>query len=129
MRTHRITLRFVVVGLLALALGGCAIIDAIFEQLGFEKAPDKQFLSTPDTRVVLTPGVCTTFLNPVPADVPIANMPDSWSLDYAFSFSLDQPSWLSVVTTRGADTQRQLCATADAPAVSNLAVSYTYLRH
>src|SRR5215470_9119139 len=129
MRPHRIAPRLVVVGLLALALGGCAITDAIFEQLGFQKPPDKVFLSVRDTPIVLTPGVCTTFLNPTPSDFPTPGTPEPWSLDDAFSFSLDQPSWLSVVTTRGADTRRQLCATDDAPAVSNLAVSYTYIRH
>jgi hypothetical protein len=71
MRRRLTVLRAGLLGMLVLALTGCAILDAIFNSLGFERAPDAVFFTGPDASVVVPPGSCTEFLNPVPSDLPI----------------------------------------------------------
>src|SRR5262245_40096964 len=128
MRGHVTVLRAGLLGVLVLALTGCAIIDAIFKSLGFDRAPDVVSLAGPDTAILVVPGACTIFPNPVPPELPLPGSSGKWESEDGFSLA-SPPPWLSVMTSRGAGvTQRRLCATDDAPVVSQLELHYLYVR-
>jgi hypothetical protein len=124
MRPHRTVLRAGVLALLILVLNGCALLDAILIQIGLERGIVESRVG-PNASLVLRPGQCTPFTNPVPPD---ASIPHTWESGDAFDLH-GPPPWLSVSTSRGAGTPtRRLCVTADAPAVTRVVVPYSYVR-
>ena len=126
MHTHRTALRAGLLALLVLSLTGCAILDAILLQIGFERV-EFQNLAGPDATVLVAPGGCVNLPNPVSPVLSIPGSEGDWQPGDAFSVD-SPPPWLSIATQRGVlDTHRRALRHGGRALVTGQRVQYSYI--